>query len=73
MLSCTTCKAFEPLEDSDGRMVRGKCHRYAPVPQLQRSGDDFNIVEVIFPTLYLPNFCLEHIQADNILPLPPRL
>jgi len=70
MLSCTTCKAFEPVVSSYGNVSKGFCHKNSPIPQVVSISEQTEIV-VVFPTINLPNFCLEHVPADNILPPPP--
>ena len=57
--SCLNCRLAELLVESDGSVKKVRCHAKAPRPELVNAGDAGYELEVVFPTLYLPNFCGE--------------
>jgi len=58
-LSCKRCRLAELVVESDGTVKKVRCHAKAPSPELVLSGGTGNDLDVVFPTLYLPNFCGE--------------
>ena len=55
-MDCSTCKAFEPIENMYG-VHAGTCHRRAPIIT---SGS----TTACFPTVNLPEWCIEYIAKD---------
>jgi hypothetical protein len=56
---------------SYGNISKGFCHKNSPIPQVVSIAEQTEIV-VVFPTINLPNFCLEHVYDETkIIPPPP--
>ena len=64
-LSCERCRLAELIVESDGTVKKVRCHAKAPRPELVPSGGAGSDLEVVFPTLYLPNFCGEIVLVHS--------
>lgn len=71
-MSCLTCGAFVPIEDSRGTINRGECHRRAPEPILVVAGSNVAYMSV-FPPINLPNFCMDKVPLSAPPPPLPQL
>ena len=63
-MDCSTCKAFKPSVpyDKQEEVTSGTCHRHAPVIV----NSDRVTCRAPFPVVYLPEFCIEHLEISYI-------